>query len=272
MKTLSLIIFLTLPLFSFADFPTINITNFSVDYTAPNGVGNAEEFETPDEYVTIRDKAFEISFIKQNDQFIFYYNSNEFILEKPPTILTDAESFNWSNLNFHSLEKKIKFTLEGLNYKSPKDSGRMQGFSLDCTENEDSDDEFNIKILESCLKQSKIKMSRFTSTSKKVLENLISQSVFNIEPQETTTIKNFNATVSNHSFALKVTAKVDITATVKASGKVWYLKDENQIKVKLRKAKVGFISIKGKIFSELEKDTSGKILVRRPYIFIDLNE
>jgi len=285
MKTVSLMILLIIvPNLSLADFPTIKITNFDVSYDNPSGSGTADEFQTPDEYVTqknkMQDKRFEISFSKEENKFIFTYGSNEFVLESPPDMLMTAETFEWSDLNLQSLSSNINLTLGSLDYSAPTESGLMRSLSIKCTENVNSEastgdednEELSVKLLDSCLKTSKITLAQYTSHAQGIVEKVINQSIFDQEPTETTKIKNLTLSVSNHSFALKVTAKVDITVTVKARGKVWYLKDENKIKIRLDKAKVGFFSIKGKVFSELEKDTSGKITVQRPFIYLDLND
>lgn len=273
MKTVSLMfLLLVIPCLAIAEFPAIKITNFDVSYTDPSGSGTATSFETPNEYVTLKDKSFDILFIKKDGTFIFTYGSNEFLLESPPTMLLDANNFDWSNFNLISGGNKINLSLDSLNYQSTTESGLLRSLKIDCTENGSNDDELGVKLLDSCLKQSKISLQQMRTVTNATLVNFIPKVVFNEEAQETTEIKNLILNVANHTFALKVTAKLDITATLKANGKVWYLKDENKIKIQLDKAKVGFFSVKGKIFAEFEKDTSGKIVVQRPYIYMDLNE
>ena len=106
------------------------------------------------------------------------------------------------------------------------ESGNMSGLSVECTENGSSDDELGVKLLDSCLSNSRITLTSLTSTTKKSFQSLVVNALSDEDPSDTTTIKNLSMSVSNHSFALKVTAKLDITATLKAYGSIWYLKDE----------------------------------------------
>jgi len=272
MKKLAMVILMLAPTFSFADFPSIKVSNFTVDYNDPKGTGSAQEFEFPNEYVTVRKKLFNIIISKENDQFIFTYDANEYALENPPAILLDAQNFSWSNLNLNSFKNKINLTVAGFDYKSNDKLNSVSNLNLDCIENGDEQEDLAKKLLSSCLTQSKIKIAKVSIQTNEILNLLVANVIETKVSPSSTTLKKLLLEIVQHNFNLKLSLKSDITITIKAKGKTWYLQDENKIKVQLNHAKAGFFSVKEKIFSELENDTSGKVTVQRPFIYIDLNQ
>ena len=55
---------------------------------------------------------------------------------------------------------------------------------------------------------------------------------------------------------------------IKGNGKTYY--ENNQIRIRIDKAKVGFINVRGRLFKELEKLESDKVQVNEPWIEFDL--
>ena len=82
-----------------------------------------------------------------------------------------------------------------------------------------------------------------------------------------TTISNLKLTSQNNKMNYQIKAS---GYNIKGHGETYY--QDGLVKIKISTAKVGFLNVRGKFFSELRKMESNTIRVNEPWIEIDLAE
>jgi len=266
---------LVLSFHTFAEYPIFNITNFTGNYQAPEGSGNADTFTIP-ETSEIRTNAVSLKVVQKDNGYQFNYGDKEYFYENPPEFLTNVELVTWKNTNLKAKNQKATLSLASFDSTSREVKAKIRDLFFNCIENDSSITDLATKVIDACLANSQgrfqsvlIKQYNEVDGAVKGLSDALQ--LFSTEEQvagtSTIDLKNLSLNVNNHRFSLSVKVNLSMKATIKASGSSWYEKDKKRIKVKVSKVKAGFFNITNKVFSELKKSETETFIVEKPYIY-----
>ena len=241
MKILIILLFLVKA--AFAQGPGISISHFNLNYKNPSGVADAK-------HLILAGYSFENS-----PRFTVEQQAGNFVLETADEIITienvpeqiiELENLTVSNFNLETNTSKISLDVDQFNGSDIETKIDIKSVAIDCQYehlSEDIKDEF----LNSCVNNTgRIKIARFSENGKNHINN-----------------GDFRFNKNNLSFKIKAQG-----LNVKGSGKAYYT--PGLLRIKIEKAKVGFLNVKKKMFKELEKIESQKVRVSNPWIEVDL--
>jgi hypothetical protein len=269
MKTLIFISGLLFVLSSFA-LESSHISDFSGAYEQDQGTAHAGVWNLPGE-PSQSNVSFEV--YKESTQFRLISGAEEYIFEDAPQFLLDLEKVNWSNLSAKTGGNKVELGLDNLQGKGQGQNLSLELVSGDCS-GSGSENDFVKALIESCSSNGRLKFKKLSTVSSfrgqgnaliKFFEAILNGGSRRTRGSSVT-LENFDLKVKNKSFDLKVKARLDISATIKAEGSFQYGQD--QVKIRIDKVKASFLNITGKVFDELEKLQNENIVVSRPYVTI----
>jgi hypothetical protein len=254
----------------------MDIADFEGQYNSPTGKGTASSFTLPT--VSAPSAKVSIEVEKLGDGFRLISPEQTIDWDNPPELVSEIEEGQWAGANLKVTQNTLTLALARLTGKDATSTLAITDAKASCISSGlDHGDQLK-NLLEACLnKQSDLSVKSFATTSTQkggasnplfdFLEKLLSPSR---GASSLDRIDNFKMTNRNHAFDLQVTAKVVITATVKARGEIHYDVNQNQIRIRLDQAKAGILNIKDKIFDELEKSQSNQLRVEKPWIILTL--
>lgn len=282
MKKLIISVLLLTSSSSFADFEFIQLLNFNGLYKSPEGRASAEKFIVPDFNSKKLDQALiDINISQQDNGYLLKYTDKEYLFENPPTFLQDVDQIKWKDIDLLSKQKRFYLDLPELSSKGTDGSAFFSKLRVECFENDASITSFSLKLIDGCTTNSTMSFSRilFNKTLRPIhilegLKNTISKLTTdksNSRLNNVMEFTKFSFSSKDNNFKLKLTAKTSRKVKVKMSGLMNFNKTTNILKIKINKAKSGFINIKNIIFKELKKQESETFKVQKPYIYIKLN-
>ena len=233
--------FLCMPIFA-NDYKT-KVSNFNLQYTLPEGLASSDYFE------------YQETLYNQTTQYSVQLQAGSLYLETPdeliefeslPASLENVDEVNVSNLNITSSDSVIALDFSRWATQSSEGSIEVKSLDIDCSY-EDLDSEFLAEVLHSCFnKKGSIIIDKYTSDGETIVEDA-----------------NFKISANDMDFQIKAAG-----FKIKGEGKTYY--EDGILKIKIEKAKYGFINVKKKLFKELEAMESDKVRVDNPWIEIEL--
>ena len=167
-------------------------------------------------------------------------------LEDLPDSISEVESLNISGLNLTSNQTNLALNFSKLNSRSLTSSMDVERLSVNCNY-QSSNDTFKTDVLHSCLNvKGDISLDSYSADGKEVVGST-----------------DISTRGNSMDFQLRAQG-----LKIKGNGNTYF--ENNQIRIKITKAKVGFLNVRGRLFKELEKLESDKISVNEPWIEIDL--
>ena len=232
-----------------AKLPIADIKNFNGNYADPTGQAQSTKFLYED--ISFEENA---SFVveKQAGSFFLQTPNEEIQIENIPSFVNNLEKLKWAGINLSSNSSLFNLSIDSLSGKNNERSLSVRNFSINC-KSQNNYENIMSDILDSCLN---------------VSGNLdLDSVVLNSVNKKETKVENLNIDIRSNSVDFRVKAS---GFNVKGDGKVYF--EEDKVRVRIDKAKAGFLNVKGILFKELDKMESQNVKVNRPWITIYLNQ
>lgn len=260
-----------------ADFKKVDVTNFNGQYNTPQGSGKADTFSIPIDSSKVDALNVQIEIFKGNENFQISVDENEYLWEDVPSTLLEMESLNWYDIDFNTDTQRVSFNIERLQGITSDKRLNLSKLSSNCQHTRSQLSGFLDNLLESCLNgTARLRINSFQNEDKSLFSDnsqltrfihiLQGLQVKTPEPQQE--LEDIELDIQNNSFEARLKTKIVFNTTVKAEGKSYYDSDEKVIRLRIDKAKAGFINVKDKIFEELEKNQGPKLRVERPWVYL----
>ncbi len=238
----------------FAEFPVGNISDFSGSYLSPSGKATASKWE----YNGLNySDPVEIEVEEQAGSLYLSIDNDEFEFDQLPKQLEELESINWSGFNLNSNGQVFQIQL-----------GLLKGRSFS------SSDDMSIDLNKLNVKCEHIFSSEERTASEEFLDSCLNHSgslsidsVVAGKSGKMQSVSNIDFKINKNALNFSLKAK---GIKLKGSGEIYYNGDS--IKVKINKAKAGMFSVKGRLFKELKKQESDKLIVNNPWVEIILSK
>lgn len=254
--------------------PKGKLDNLNANYRSPAGTGKADyiNFQDFGEY-----RSADLEVENYNGLLIFNLrDDNEdksFELDLSTFGITDADVINLSRLNFSNTEKNINLNISSANAQAQDASTSFNNGRISCTRDKVHSD-ITDDLLSACLKNASLSVNNMRLNSgKSEFVSFVPSEFGEIDILGSSIkIDNLSINIGGHNFKGQVKGDVTKGMKVKFEGQTHYFIDKKQIRVKLTKAKAGFINVKKTLFKELKKAQSETLTVREPYIYIQLKD
>lgn len=247
--------------FTFADFTTVRITDFTGSYDKPDGRATASELVIPSK----NKSKIEITLRGDDKGYLLSFEDREYYFENPPAIINDIYTGNWKDLNYVTSGRKLSASVGTFTSVVEYSDTSLRGLSVNCSEARVFEN-YGHQILDGCLTNSQMNLSYFKSSSSRKLLNIL-EDLPGIRASNTV-VKNGSIKISNKSFNMIAEVDIGMSAKVKIEGKTEFQDDQKRVVIRIDKAKASFINIKNKIFDELKKSESDTFKVQNPYLYI----
>lgn len=280
MHTLKKAFFTTSIIFSLsvqAQFLPLEITNLTGSYQDPVGSAKADQFNIPSSNSTFQQVNIDI--FKGNQSYELSVDGEQYLWQDVPQQLMGLESGQWNDINLLSQNKRIELSIDLFRVQTSSTLSALKRASAFCNLSAQVHKSFTDNLLEACLNsRGRLRVDQFSTNSDKNLGQ--DQLIFTIlDSLQGTTLKNpstqrdvdeIKLDVASNDFELSLSTKVVFNTTVKVEGKSYFEKDKGQIRLRIDKAKAGFLNVKNKLFEALEDSESDKITVNRPWVTLKI--
>ncbi len=236
--------------------PLIDIQDLNGRYTHPAGSATASFWKVPDS-APLQNAQFSV--FQEQDLFVFEGDAGLYELKGLPDSIVKMNSLNWKGSSFKSEASGLNLGIDSLTGSDESGLLLIKKFNFSCS-GSSSRAETRDALFDVCLRNSLLKSALFD--------------IYETDRSNTrTTLENLSMTVKNGKFNLSVRAKFDITANIKANGKIDYLKTNSgaELRIRLDKAKASFLNVTKKVFEAIEKEAAEGVRVERPYIIVELD-
>ncbi|GEM_PF-5704805 len=252
---------------SYADFKSVEVSDFTGNYRKPDGSATASKLLIP-ESITSK---INIELKGVEDGYLLEYGDEEFHFKNPPSFINDIDSASWSKINYSTRTDQMNTSVDFMSSNIAGSEMNIQKFSAKCYENRNFSNMYGMQILDACLTNSTFTVSYFRSSQLSSAYNILLDlpGIENVVATDIS-IKNAKLTTSKNSF--KFSGKVDLgmSANIKIEGKSQLDAENDKVIIKIDKAKASFINIKGRLFDELKKSESKTFKVSEPYLYFYL--
>lgn len=272
---LTLLFFITPPVF--AEFLQMDIQQFQGQYRAPSGEGSASRFQIPEQLENAQN--INLSIEKTETGYTLVTPSSRYDWGDVPDLLMDVNALRWNGVNVSGATKRFMTNFSSLFIERESSHMSLKSFLLDCQMTTQSHEDFVETLLESCINGvGTARLNEFQKNDKTIeghqlmMNFLMAITPHEIAPLSETKIEEINLKINRQSFEASLKTKVVINTTVKMSGAVFYEQDKSQIRLRLDKAKAGFLNVHSQIFEQLEKAQSEKLIVQKPWVTIILSK
>lgn len=231
-----------------ADVTRLNVKDFNFSYTNPHGQGSAAEFSRS----KIVNESVYVTVDKIEKDFMLHVSGSEtgeFTFKNAPSFMTEAETMTVKGFNL-LFDSVINLGLSSGEFNTAKDSMKISGLSLNCNRDQSQSD-LMVQLLNGCIEKLAFKTSKFSQSSDKALG-----------------VSNVDLKINSSKFDLTAEIKAQISGKVKSNGTVSFDAQTNVVTFKVSEVKLGILSVRGQVFSELKKKESENFKVKEPYVYI----
>lgn len=250
------------------DNPTLpkgSINNLNAKYISPRGNGTAKQINLED-FGNYSNANLEVE--NYNGILMFSVEDKSFELDLSMLGINDAEKINLSALNFSNANNKIGLNFGSAAANDPEFNLGVNNGSISCIRTQTFED-IKDDLLAACLKNGNFSLGRFNMRSlDSQFYNILDESPLGSDMS----LESIKLNISNHRMKGELKGNVTKGVTVKIEGASWYNPNNNEVKIKIDKAKAGWLNVKGTIFKELGKIQSENLRVNEPYIFFYLKD
>jgi len=259
--TLLLLIFITN--ISFASLPTGVIKDLNVNYTTPKGTATADYLNIQ-ELGEYNSPTLEVE--NNNGLLAFLFDDKEFEIDLSLFAVKDADYITIDNMNFTNNDEAIDLDFYKLTASSVGYSTNIKYGKSTC-ERKTIFDDASDDLIFNCLSKSEFSIDEFVFISqdeefKSIFDQKVSSSKISIW--------NFEVNVDDGDIVGSFSSNLSLGVTIDFKGSIDYQKEKEMIIVEVKEIYAGFISIRGKVLSELKKNAPDNVTVEEPYIYIDL--
>jgi hypothetical protein len=252
MKKLITIALLCLSFNVFSAFPEALLEDFTGEYQDPNGSATVLNVEFGD--LVMEDLEFYVE--KQGTSLLVEAFGEEIEIEDIPQMVDDLDTLNIDNVSVLSEADQAQLTMNHLDASFvTTDSTKSYDFNnlqVNCN-NRPSQDPRTIlqEFLDSCLNEyAKITLSGVNLTT----------------DGKETKVSDISVTANGNDLKVSLKAK---GMKVKGTGEIYY--EGDRVRLKIIKVKAGIFNLTKKIFKELDKMQSDKIIVNKPWVTLLLD-
>ncbi len=178
--------------------------------------------------------------------------------------LAGIQNISTSELNLsYDKNQSLTFETSGIEIKHTGGTQYLPQVSLKCRNNQKS---IVSDIAFQCLSLAELKVPelQFDALSGKSMAKALSQN------KALDKLENIKLYIFDHSFQMQFKAKFVFNWTVKSEGTIDFDEEKKLVSIYLRKAKVGIISLKGKILDEIRDANLESVRVDGNMIYIQL--
>lgn len=219
------------------------LKNFNLNYEQPSGQAESELLIFRD-IVYQQKTSYEVEL--QAGSLFLITPMNTFQIDNLPAFISDVETLNVEQLDLNSSTELLGLSLKSFYSKSLEESMTINELKITCTSLQAAEDAMS-EILHQCLNNTgEVSLESFYEGSKKQLSN-------------------FTMTTQNSSMSFRVSAS---GITVRGEGETYF--EGEMVRIKITKARAGFLNVKGRLFRELQAIASESVRVNNPWIEIDL--
>ena len=231
-----------------AEFSVGGISDFSGSYLSPSGKATASNWKFNG--LNYSDPV-EIEVQEQAGSLYFSIDNDEFEFDQLPKELEELESIDWNAFNLNSNGQVFQINLGSLKGRSFSSS---DGQSIDLKK-------LNVKCVHISSTEERTVSEEFLDSCLNNSGNLSIDSVVAGKSGKMQSVSSIDFKINKNALNFSLKAK---GIKLKGNGEIYF--DGKSIKVKINKAKAGIFSVKGKLFKELEKQESDKLIVNNPWI------
>lgn len=219
------------------------LRNLNITYNQPTGSATTD-------YLNI-DQVLYDKFTQYEVQIqagsLFLTTPDEMIqIDQLPSSVIDVDQLLIRNMNMLSNQDLIQLGFSQLKGVDPNQNQEINNFSISCNK-ELAGSTFNETLLHSCLNiNGRLRIGKYSKDGKEQLSSL-----------------KFDTAASKLKYEIKISG-----LKVKGDGRTYY--QNNMVRIRIDKAKVGPINVKKKLFDELKKQRSASFRVNSPWIEIDV--
>jgi len=249
----------------------LEIKNFSFNYQDPQGQGVAENFDYRLKKMLAPS---EIAVEKVDNKFIFKSSgtiNQEFVLSNAPDIMLDAHNMLVKKLNLY-VNSKLDFSLDSASFNSSDDHLQLSRMTLICSRDM-KETKVEDQVLQGCISQLKLATSNLSSKSlviNQMISSLIESSPIPKRPD--VNIENLDLRIASGRYELSAMVKAQISGRLKSHGNVSYESSKKLMAIKISEVKFTFLDITDEVFDELKKNESERMKVKKPFIYLNLNQ
>lgn len=220
-----------------------NVEGLHLNYSAPSGTASSTHFKYK-EYEFLGHTEYDVEL--QGGTLFLETPDGPIQLDNLPASLSEVDALTINDLDLVSSSTSLSLSTQRFATQSTDSAMDISRLAIQCSY-EDRDDEFMNEILHSCFNRSgNLSLGGFSSDGKEVLTDT-------------------QFTIRNNSMNFQMRAQ---GLKIKGNGKTYY--ENDQLRIRIDKAKVGFLNVRGRLFKELEKLESSTVSVHEPWIEIDL--
>ncbi len=220
-----------------------SVTNFNLNYSSPSGQATSSSLS----YDQYHYPSYTQYSVELQGGILTLETPDELIqLDNLPDVISEVDTINIAGLDLTSNQSLVALSANQLRTQSTDSSLDITRLSIDCGY-KSSNDTFTNELLDSCFNNSgDISLGSYKSDGKEV-------------------VGDTEFTIRNNSMTFQMKAQ---GLKIKGNGKTYF--QNNQVRIRVDKAKVGFLNVRGRLFKELEKLESEKVSVNEPWIEFQL--
>lgn len=256
----------------FAGFEKSQITNFSGQYVLERGQGHADVWQLPGK-TAYQNVDFEI--YKEETALRLVHPEGEQIFEEIPEFILNIEKVILNQVQHSTTSSTVSSAIGLLEGFNPQNHLIVEDTKIDCQKNSSLSSEWK-KVIDACTTDGTLSISHILieekSRSNRTLAAFLKELFKGIKKttQSDTELNNLKFSVTRNKYKLAVSAKLDIKVNLTMNGEIEYMPhgEKNIIKIKIDKAKAGFLNITDKVFTALEQRQGAHLSVQRPYVYL----
>jgi hypothetical protein len=221
------------------------IEQLNLEYNLPSGVAQSDFFEfehysfpTPTEY----------NLELQGSILILETPDGPIQLDSIPSFLTDVDQIKIKSLYLNHNEAVVDLKFNQFFFSKDSSNKTIKNVKFNCPYNTPIPD-FLEQLFSSCLNdRANLSLNSFDSNGNKVVSDV-------------------KVKINSNQLDFELRA---LGLKIKGEGKTYY--QDDLIRIKIEKARVGIINVRGRLFDELEKFESDYIKVNEPWVEIDTSQ
>lgn len=230
---------LTLSLGAIAQVPSINVENFKANYTQPTGSGSADNFVYEGQSYG---NEFNLE-IQAGELVLRSDTGEEFNLNSIPAQVSEWKKLMVEKVDLQTSMEKIFLRSQRIEYTDGEDKeGYISSIKVDC------------ETLQKGIMESALDMC------------LNNKMTFYVPFVGGLSLNNINIWTDNN----KLNFSIKNGVWIKGYGAIFYEEANKKIRIRIDKAKTGFLNVTGKVFSELKALENDFVSVNRPWVEISL--
>jgi len=194
-----------------------------------------------------------------------------YIFRNAPDLLTKAKEMSVRDLNFNFTDR-LSASIGSALFNSPDQKLKLQKFSLSCQRDLSMVNFYN-QAINGCIKQLNLKSSLVSSQSlfEDNVLSLMTKTISNVLGVEVE-VADLDLRINSGKYDLSAQIKAQISGKAKSYGEVSYDVKKRILAIKINEVKFTVFDVTSQVFDELKKLESPKMKVKKPYVYLNIND